>query len=41
MKLLAVDTALDALAVALLRRDGDRVEVLWTRDDELVTEGRT
>lgn len=28
MKLLAVDTALDALAVALLRRDGDRVDVV-------------
>lgn len=28
MKLLAVDTALDALAVALLRRDGDRIEIV-------------
>lgn len=27
MKLLAVDTSLDALSVALLRRDGERVEV--------------
>lgn len=25
---------------ALLRRDGDRIEVLWTRDDERMTEGR-
>jgi general secretion pathway protein K len=25
---------------ALLRRDGDRIEVLWTRDDDPAPEGR-